>query len=109
MLAHLPEGLVKVLGREARRLRRVERDPRLATRSDIESLVRAHGVPEQGVWAVADRVEVAGLDPSAIWEWTMHFDGVTLADLCASDLTHAEVVEHLHQRSGVFAGLGYAA
>ena len=80
---------------DARRLRRVERDPRLATPADLELLVRAHGVREDKVWAVADRAEAAELDPRAVWTWVMHFDGTELADLCRSRLTHDEVRHHL--------------
>ena len=109
MLGHLAEGLANILDRDARRLRQVERDPRLATTSDIEALVRAHGVPEQAAWAVLDRIEAAGLAAPTVWAWTMHFDGTTLADLCASSLTHDEVVAHLLERSGVFGGLSLAA
>ncbi|MCW2812807.1 MAG: hypothetical protein JWN84_262 [Nocardioides sp.] len=84
---------------DARRLRTVERDPRIATAADIEALVRAHGVREERVWAVADRMESARLEPALVWSWTMQHDGPELADLCRSRLTDAEVRAHLVART----------
>ena len=91
--------VLTTLDHDARRLRIVERDPRIATAADIEALVRAHGVREERVWAVADRMEAAGLEPVLVWSWTMPYDGPELADLCRSRLTAAEVREHLVART----------
>lgn len=91
-VAHTALGLVD---HDARRLRRVERDPRTATVADLELLVRAHGVREDRLWAVADRIEAADLDPRLVWSWTMQHDGVELALMCGSRLTHDEVRAHL--------------
>ena len=55
------------------------------------------------------RLEAAELDPGSVWAWTMRFDGVTLAELCASTLTHDEVAEHLHERTGLVGGVSWAA
>ncbi|MAS54539.1 MAG: hypothetical protein OSB43_22175 [Nocardioides sp.] len=77
--------------RDARRLRRVARDPSRATVADLELLVRAHGVPERLVWAVTDRFDADDLDPEQAWRWTMTQDGTELALLCASHITGREL------------------
>lgn len=87
--------VLSVVDHDARRLRTVERDPRKATAADLELLVRAHGVPEEKVWAVTDRIDAAQLQPALVWSWTMQYDGVELADLCGSSLSDAEVHAHL--------------
>lgn len=84
--------------RDRRRLRQVARDPRLAGVDDVETLVRAHGVPERQVWAVVDRLSGGGVDPTLAWAWTVDHDGNELAGLCASRLTDREVVAVLDGR-----------
>lgn len=92
-------SVLPALGRGHRRLRAVERNPRIATADDIEALVRAHGVPEEQVWAVCDRVREAQLDPTEVWSWTLSYDGNELAALCASDLSDLEVAGHIADRT----------
>lgn len=95
----LAHTVLSAVDRDARRLRRVERDPRISTPADIEALLRAHGVREDRVWTVTDRIEAADLEPALVWAWTMQHDGVELADLCRSRLTHDEVRTHLAERT----------
>lgn len=91
--------VLSAVDHDARRLRRVECDPRTAIRDDIEALIRAHGVREDKVWSVIDRLEAADLEPALVWAWTMKYDGTELADLCRSRLTHDEVRAHLVNRT----------
>ena len=82
-------------GRDARRLRRVARDPQRAEAYDLELLVRAHGVPERQVWAVVDRLAEGEISPELAWRWTMEYDGNELAGLCASRITDRELTSVL--------------
>ena len=91
VIADLSAALSRPPGSDARRLRRVAKDPSTATAGDLELLVRAHGVPEQQVWAVVDRLAGGRVDPELAWRWTMDFDGNELAGLCASRLTDREL------------------
>ena len=65
-----------------RRLREVAANPAVATADDVETLVRAHGVPETKAWVVSDALAL-GLAAPIAWRWVMKYDGTALADAIA--------------------------
>ncbi len=71
----------ETLGRDARRLRRVARTPSIATLDDLELLLRAHGVPEQRIWAALDGLVTIELSAPLAWAFVMEHDGTALADM----------------------------
>ncbi len=79
------------------RLRRIARTPHCATSDDVDHLLRAHGVNEPKVWAVGDYLALAQIPPALVWQWVMEYDGIELTELLATDLTDAELLDHLQR------------
>ena len=83
MLLHLSSARALVaaaLGRDARHLRRVARDPGGCTVGDVERLMRAHGVPEEKVSRAVDRLADIELSAPLAWAYAMAYDGTELAE-----------------------------
>jgi hypothetical protein len=89
MILHLSSArahATSALGRDARHLRRVARDPARCTLRDIELLLGAHGVPLDKIAVALDRLTVLGTPPPLAWAFVMAYDGIELADALADSL-----------------------
>jgi hypothetical protein len=80
---------------EDRRLRQVDQDPSLATWTDVQMLVVAHGVAGERLRHTLLALDQLPVTPQVCWAWMMEHDGVSFADLLAAGLSCYELVEHL--------------
>jgi hypothetical protein len=78
-----------------RRLRRVYRDPELANLLDIETLLRAEGVPADAVTRVMCRATSHRISARTMWRWADRHGSARLVDALDAGLTEDTMLDHL--------------
>lgn len=78
-----------------RRLRYVERHPQRVNLGDIETLMRAHELPEEEIRLLSAKARNRGIRPLTMWMWIQQRGVHTLAVVVAADLSHEELIAHL--------------
>ncbi|ANH39847.1 hypothetical protein I601_3441 [Nocardioides dokdonensis FR1436] len=79
----------------SRRLRYVERHPQRVNLGDIESLMRAHEMPEDEIRLLTAKARSRGIRPLTMWMWVQQRGVHTLAVVVAADLSHEALISHL--------------
>ncbi len=78
-----------------RRLRYVERHPQQVNLGDIESLMRAHEMPDDEIRLLTAKARRSGIRPLTMWLWIQQRGVHTLAVVVAADLSHEALIGHL--------------
>lgn len=94
-LAAAPVGDRQRARERTRRLRYVERHPQRVNLGDIETLLRAHELPEEEIRLLSAKARGRGIRPLTMWMWIQQRGVHTLAVVVAADLSHEELIAHL--------------
>lgn len=95
VLASGPVGEGRRARERNRRLRYVERHPQRVNLGDIETLMRAHELPEAEIRLLSAKARGRGIRPLTMWMWIQQRGVHTLAVVVAADLSHEELIAHL--------------